>query len=112
MALTSVRARPVELNEPLLLALARARAKGRSAYKIAAAADVHPSDLSRWMHGRRTPSPAQAERLAQALGLPVEGLFPANDSRPVDETGREQSSAEQGRTATTAARQGDDEHPV
>ena len=55
---------PVNLNEPLVLALARARARGESAYQVAARAQVHPSELSKWANGRRTPTPAQAERVA------------------------------------------------
>lgn len=67
---------PVNLNEPLVLALARARARGESAYQVAARAQVHPSELSKWANGRRTPTPAQAERVAAVLGCQPEDVFP------------------------------------
>jgi transcriptional regulator with XRE-family HTH domain len=82
MTLTTVKAAPVRLNERLLLALARARAQGQSAYKIAAQAGVHPSDLSRWMHGRRSPSAAQAESVARVLGCKTADIFPIDERRP------------------------------
>lgn len=64
------------LNERLVLALARAGARGESAYQVAARAGVHPSELSKWKNGRRSPSAAQAVRVADALGEPAESLFP------------------------------------
>lgn len=82
MPLTTIGRDTVGLNEALVIALARARASGRHAFQVAAAADVHPSELSRWTHGHTSPSPAQAERVATALGLPVKALFPVNESSP------------------------------
>ncbi len=82
MELTTLDTVAVSLNERLLLALARARARGQSDYQTAAQAEVHPSELSRWMHGHRSPSPAQAARVASALGCNVGDIFPINEQRP------------------------------
>jgi transcriptional regulator with XRE-family HTH domain len=73
---------PDRLNEALLLALARARARGESAYLVAARAGVHPSELSRWMNGRRNPNADQSRRVAEALGVEVDDIFPMNESSP------------------------------
>ena len=58
-----------------MLALARARAQGRTAYQVAVDAGEHPSELSRWVNGRKLPTRTQAERIAAVLGYPVDQLF-------------------------------------
>jgi transcriptional regulator with XRE-family HTH domain len=63
------------LNGALILAVAEERARGRYAHHIAAAAGVHPSELSRWLNGRKTPNREQAIRLASVLQQPVTSLF-------------------------------------
>jgi transcriptional regulator with XRE-family HTH domain len=65
-----------KLNEPLALALLRARAAGICAEDIARAAGISPSKLSRVMHNRQAPSREVAERIAGALSMPAEELFP------------------------------------
>lgn len=65
------------LNEPLIIALALARARGVPTYQIAAQIGVHPSYLSRWATGERHPNREQAERLADALDVDVSELFPS-----------------------------------
>jgi transcriptional regulator with XRE-family HTH domain len=82
----------VDLNEPLVLALAHARARGESAYQIAARAGVHPSELSRWANGRRAPSAEQAARVADALGCRVEVIFPVNELSPAGKPGSAKTS--------------------
>jgi transcriptional regulator with XRE-family HTH domain len=71
-----VRAEPVAINEALVLALARSRANGRLAYQIAAAAGVHPSELSRFVNGHKLPTRTEAEHVAAELGYRVDQLFP------------------------------------
>jgi transcriptional regulator with XRE-family HTH domain len=66
----------VEPNEALVVALAWARSRGESGYQVAARAEVHPSELSRWANGHRLPNPEQAARLARALGQQTDVLFP------------------------------------
>jgi transcriptional regulator with XRE-family HTH domain len=71
--------------DAFLLAMARERLNGRAAHRIAAAMGIHPSLLSMWLNGRRQPSPAQADHLAEVLGIPAAELFPQvarNDHSP------------------------------
>lgn len=94
------------LNEQLVLAFARARARGAgAAYQIAARAGVHPSEVSRWMNGHRAPSPDQAQRLASALDCEVEDIFPANAERPnrTNDQGAHKLTDQRGQHATVHA---------
>lgn len=73
------------VNEPLLFALARIRARGVPQWQVASLAGVGPSLLSFWVHGHRSPRPDEARRVAEVLGLPVEELWPGltqNDVSP------------------------------
>jgi transcriptional regulator with XRE-family HTH domain len=101
MTLTTLDGPTVGLNEPLLIAIARSRAQGRSAYRIAAQAKVHPSELSRWIHGRRKPSAAQAARVAKALGCAVADIFPTDESSPAAIPGSTKTDAGGPREAYT-----------
>jgi transcriptional regulator with XRE-family HTH domain len=81
MAPTAVRP---NVNEPLLLALARQQ---RRHWQVASLAEIHPSQLSLWLNGHKQPTPEQAERLAAVLNQNVTDLFPslcerAPDARP------------------------------
>jgi len=49
--------------------------RGMTAWELAWQARVHPADLSKIESGRLRPTAAQAQRIAEALGLPVEELF-------------------------------------
>lgn len=94
------------MNEQLVLAFARARARGAgAAYQIAARAGVHPSEVSRWMNGHRAPSPDQAQRLASALDCEVEDIFPANAERPnrTNDQGAHKLTDQRGQHATVHA---------
>ena len=62
-------------NERLIVALALAKADGVPQWGIATRSEMSPSLLSLIAHGHRTPSRTQAERIAAALGLPVDQLF-------------------------------------
>lgn len=44
---------------------------GRPKYLIAAEARIHPSQLAGYISGRTTPTPAEVQRLANALGVDV-----------------------------------------
>jgi len=70
--------------------LARARAHGTPSYRVAAAARVHPGELSRWVRGSRRPTLQQAIRVAAALGCTTEDLFPGlitNNVYPLNDSG-------------------------
>ena len=99
MTVTIVDPVPVKLNERLILALAHARAQGRSAAKVAALADVHPSEVSRWAYGHRSPTPAQAARVAQALGCEVSDIFPLKELSPAGKPGSTKTTDAGGRCA-------------
>jgi transcriptional regulator with XRE-family HTH domain len=64
-------------SDALLLAIARARLAGRPTYALAAEMPIHPSELSRWLSGRRQPTRDQAQRLAGLLGCDARELFPS-----------------------------------
>ena len=53
-------------NSELAAAIAR---HGISKYKLAAAADINPTALRAVIKGTVTPTPAQAQRLADVLGI-------------------------------------------
>lgn len=63
------------LVHPLKVAIA---ADGRPAYQICAAAGINPNSVSRYIHGRSTPTLAVKLRLAAVLGRTVTDLFPAD----------------------------------
>lgn len=48
---------------------------GLTRARLAARADLHPSEYGKFEAGRHKPYPVQVERLAQALGVPAESLF-------------------------------------
>lgn len=48
-------------------------------------ADVKPSVVSRWSRGERVPSPESCERIADALGLPLDEVLAAAGHRYGDE---------------------------
>lgn len=50
--------------------------KGLSQFALSLSSRVHPSVLSRIESGRYRPYPAEAKRIARALGVRVEDLFP------------------------------------
>lgn len=64
------------LNKQLLFALVYARATGTPQWQIARKSDVNPTMLSLWAHGHRTPSRDQALRVASALGVDIDYLWP------------------------------------
>ena len=41
----------------------------------------HPTEISQWIAGRRTPSLPRAIRIANILGCTVEDLFPVNKQK-------------------------------
>jgi transcriptional regulator with XRE-family HTH domain len=49
--------------------------QGITARELAQRRDLHPSELSRYENGLR-PSPARAQRIAQALGTHPDSLWP------------------------------------
>ena len=51
------------------------RRRGVSLRRIAVESGVSASTLSRWIHGKQTPSPENCQRLAEYLSLPVEHLL-------------------------------------
>jgi plasmid maintenance system antidote protein VapI len=69
-------------NEPLMVAVARQRIRGRFAHQIAAQIGIHPSELSHWMYGRRTLTQDNAVKLAAALGCSPEEILPVNTTSP------------------------------
>jgi len=100
------------VNERLLFALARARADGTPQWQIAAEKMLNPTLLSLWVHGRRKPSRAQALRVADALGVDVDYLWPDlqlqanpalsahNEQRPGVQSRALQKTTVQGRRGT------------
>lgn len=62
-----------ERNLALAIAVVR---DGRRKYLIAADAHVPPASFSAILSGRLRPTPATQERIAKALGVPVEEIFP------------------------------------
>lgn len=63
-------------SDALVLAMARERRLGNPAHRIAAACGKHPSELSRWINGRRIPSAEEARQLAAVLNMDVAEIFP------------------------------------
>lgn len=56
-------------------------AAGLTLQELAAKAEIHPSVLSRGIHGKVALSPAQQARLAVAVGVPESALFQVELSR-------------------------------
>ncbi|MGA2163792.1 MAG: helix-turn-helix transcriptional regulator [Solirubrobacteraceae bacterium] len=107
--MTARQAPPGGVSDALILAIARERAAGRPAHMVAARVPIHPSELSRWVNGRRSPTRNQAARLAKILGEPIGDLFPSlivlNENGGAGTTTApppETSSADQGRRPATA----------
>lgn len=72
---------PRNITPPARPALATALVlDGRPRYKIAAAASVAPNELGGMVSGRVAPTLSQAIRIAEALGLAVDSLFPPEAS--------------------------------
>jgi transcriptional regulator with XRE-family HTH domain len=76
-------------SDALVLAMAHQRMRGNPAHHIAAGVPVHPSELSRWVNGRRLPTLEQAQRLAEILGERLEVLFPVLENELPAGPGRE-----------------------
>lgn len=68
------------MSKIVLLELARLT-QGKSARDIAREAHIRPDTLSRIVNRRRRPSLDVAQRIAGALGLPVEAVFGPEDVR-------------------------------
>lgn len=47
---------------------------------LASRLGVHPSQVSRYVCGHVTPSPARQKRIAKALGVKVEQLWPVEEA--------------------------------
>lgn len=78
---------PGQPNGALLVALARKQAEGARHWQVAYESQIHPTQLSLVLNGHRRPSREQGERIAHALGEPVDVLFPylrerAEEDRP------------------------------
>jgi hypothetical protein len=97
------RPKPGQVNKALLLALASKQADGRPHWKIASDAEIHPTQLSLFLNGHRTPSLPQAERIAAAVGESVGTLFPYLDSEHAREGDPErvQKTTDDDRTGRT-----------
>lgn len=61
------------------------RQMGLSQFDLSLRSRVHPSTISRIESGRYRPYPAEAKRLARALGVRVEDLFPVNEATAAKE---------------------------
>jgi transcriptional regulator with XRE-family HTH domain len=66
-----------QINEALCLAILRLRPTGIRAGDVAARAGISHSRLSRLQNGWESPPLEVAERVAAAVGEPVDELFPA-----------------------------------
>ena len=73
MTATAVRSQG---NAVLASALAGLKICGIRSVDVAKAAGMDATTLSRLVHGHRLPTPAQAERVAAAVDLSVERLWP------------------------------------
>lgn len=71
----------MSVNRNVRLAVAIA-ADGRPKYQIAAAAGIHPNDLSGIVNGRAQPTERARAGIAAALGVAETELFDAQPSTP------------------------------
>ena len=67
------------IAKQLIAAIRKAERQGITRYRIAKAAGVHQSQLSRLLAGEKRPRLDTAERIAEALGCEVR-LVPKKDS--------------------------------
>jgi transcriptional regulator with XRE-family HTH domain len=72
----------VELPQPRLELRKEILLSGLPAWKVGHLAGLSATTLSHICTGRRDPRPAEAARLAQALGTRVGVLFPDLEARP------------------------------
>ncbi len=70
--------------------------------EVARAAGVHENSVYAWVAGKTTPQAAKAHRLAAALGVPSERLFPA--VHPAPTRPQPQTNSTQRRTGDSAGR--------
>ena len=54
---------------------------GRKVKWLAEQISCHPTEVSQWIAGRRTPSLPRAIKIANILGCAVEDLFPTEQSK-------------------------------
>ena len=57
--------------------------KGLKVKWLAEQIDCHPTEVSQWISGRRTPSLPRAIRIASILGCAVEDLFPTENKNQI-----------------------------